>query len=698
MSAKKKYYRPKPSKNKASFAEKFFSPQLAFSILLFVVGAVPVAVGNFWGTTFVADPIVSVRIFVLCVGMAITGLSWIGCLIRNCIPARLHNFFWLLAAFVILSFVSSVTATSPYAAFFGGLDNPFGFFTYLSLIALFILTNQLIKDQAHLLRLSKVVLFSGVAVAAIAWIQRITSFDPITGFTIETAGPTGFFITRGMGTLANPDFLGHFLLVPALLALAFFSFSSTQKDRLIYAASFFLTAGAIIGSATRGAILALLIGLVFYFAMSVLKRYEFKLGLILVVATLALSFVIAIPISARTDDSILRRTPFLSSLVEAPKAPAASPENPENNAALAEAEEAHLGSGNFGGRLPMWQTVLEIVKADPLFGIGPANTMNGWRLNRTAESLVLGSGAIMTDAHNLILELFATVGIPATLCAAAFLLGVFYLALRTDLKALRLEENSQPRGRILHLSWTASLITLMVSMLTNMSTLPWMSLLFINLAVSLSPHMREVDISYPLQRERNLIKTASVIGLIASFTFFIFGTLYFTSSLVNASAIGAKDPLARLRLATKFAPFNLNQMDYVARRHQIFASKTSAPDAEKLEAINHSIALYEDVLKKAPRSYDPYYGLALAHYIKSELGVDPGPELAKGHEYTRKGLLLYPAALDLRNAAAIALNSVGRYQEAYDMLKDWVGFDKANTGVEDTFKAAQAGLDQSKKK
>lgn len=674
--SKKKSSQKKSVQNTAQSAattdkQKIFSPDFAFKVLLLIVALLPLSVGNIFGITFVAEPLTSIRLFALTTGIATVGIIWTVCLYRNQIPARLHLTFWLLALWAFLSFASSFSANSPFGAFFGDFDNIFGFLTYLGLIALFIMTVQLVSDQKKLISLSSAIIFSGVGVALIAWIQRLSGFDPLTGMSLSTSNGLSYYLTRGTGTLGNPDFLGHALLLPAILALAFFALSFEKKDKIIYGASFFIISGAIVGSATRGALIALLIAGIFFLAFGAWKRYPVKLPALLFALSLVLAFIIAIPISLQANDSIVER--FFGA--------------PSTQASEQISEDDHRSSTSLGGRLPLWREVFEIVKADPLLGIGPANTMHGWRLYRSAESLSIGSGATMTDAHNLILELLATVGIPATLAATLFLFAVLYLAVKTNIESPKAEEDQAPRGRITHLAWTAGLVAFMVSMLTSMTTLTWMTLFFVNLAILISPHTKKIDLRYPLQRERGFIRIASVVGVIASIIFASYGTLVMLSNTVQATASKAKDPLARLDTAAKITPFNLSQGDYVAKQHQQLALNTNADLQLRLSSINKAIEIYKSILQKSPQSYDPYYGLALSYYIKAEFTGDAA-DIARGHEYSAKGLKLYPAALDLRTAAATAYNSMGRYEEAYDMLKGWVGYDLKNQRAEDSFKIA----------
>lgn len=678
--SKKKSSQKQPAQSSAqskatSNKLEIFSPDFAFKVLLLIVALLPFSVGNIFGINFVAEPGTTIRLFTLTTGIATVGIIWTVCLYRNQIPARLHISFWLLAIWAFLSFISSLHARSPLGAFFGDFDNIFGFLTYLGLIALFIMTVQLVSDQKKLISLSSVVVFSGVGVALIAWFQRLTGFDPLTNMSLSAANGLSYYLTRGTGTLGNPDFLGHALLLPAILALAFIAMSSEKKAELIYGASFFIISGAIIGSATRGAVIALIVAGVFFLAFGAWKRYPIKLPVLLFALSLILTFLIAIPISLQANDSIIER--FFG---------ASAPQTSEQVT-----EGDHQSTASLGGRLPLWGDVFEIVKADPLVGIGPANTMHGWRLHRSAESLALGSGATMTDAHNLILELLATVGIPATLAATLFLLAILYLSLKTNVTSPKAEEDSVPRGRITHLAWTAGLIAFMVSMLTSMTTLTWMTLFFVNLAILISPHTKKIDLRYPLQRERSFIRFAAVVGVVASIVFASYGTLLMLSNTIQMSAGSTKDPIAQLDIAMKTAPFNLNQADTIAKYNLQVALSNDSNSSLKLTSINRAIEIYEGLLKKTPNVYDSYYGLAISYYIRYELTRNP-VDAARGHEYTTQGLKLYPAALDLRAAAATAYNSAERYEEAYDMLKDWVGYDRNNKLAEDNFKLAAENI------
>lgn len=654
--------------------EKFFQARTSLIIICVTIALLPFAITSFCGVTFANNPLTTLRVLVLSAGVLLAALSWVGAVIKKEVSIKLGSALYLLLALFLLIVLSSIFAISPIEAIFGGFDNPIGLLSYLCLLALTFLATQLIRGRDDLILLSKTIVFSMLVPALIAFASRIIGYDPISNLSLFDAGENAYLITRGVGTFGNPDFLGHTLVLPSILALGFFASAKEIKSRLIYGLSFFALSSNLIISATRGAILAFLVGAAFFLIVLAVKRAGALKSSALVLGSIIIALAIAIPISAKVHDPILPRL-FGSAPAEV----------------VTQTTEGQSTLQNLGGRTIFWKDIPKMVKAKPLFGAGPANYMNAWHLKRSKASLAVGAQATMTDAHNLILDMAVNLGLPATIVAIALALWVLIPQLIQSFK-LQAHEGRLKIGSGLFLAWSAGLLALLVSSITAMTTLTWFVYLFLSLGVLYAPKVKIIKTSQEQIGAKRmslaLISSASIL----LFAPLIWSLIWLGSNITYASAPEAQYPLDRALQATSRAPFDIYQKSLVARLHVAAAtSNTNVNPNAQAALINKAIKLYEEVDRIAPASYEHFEGMAVAYFHLSDIEGDLS-FLSKGLEAAEKGLELYPAALALRTVSAEALNDAGRFEDAYKVLDGWAGLDPNLEESQTQFERAKRGL------
>lgn len=115
--------------------------------------------------------------------------------------------------------------------------------------------------ECRVRRLSALVTFAGTAMAAIALLQW-AGYDPLVfgGYHVEWGRMRNAM--RLYSTLGNPNFVAGYLIGAIFLTLAFAAASKTLAGKLAGAASAVIIFAAIIGTRSRGAWLALAVGLI----------------------------------------------------------------------------------------------------------------------------------------------------------------------------------------------------------------------------------------------------------------------------------------------------------------------------------------------------------------------------------------------------------------------------------------------------
>lgn len=645
----------------------------AFALFLILIAIMPSFIGTLpGGFAWSANSAYAPRIFALTVLTTISFLLWIISTYTEKTPIRLHKALWLLLALFALTILSTIVADSPIEAVFGGFDNPIGLLTYASLSVLLFLTIQFLASQSALVKLTKVVVYSALVPAALAWFSRIFLIDPFKGVSFATEGDPIFMITRGMGTFGNPDFLGNYLVLPAILALGLFAASRTTKDQLINGSVFFLLASTVVGSATRGAIIGLIGGAIAMIIVSAVKKYPVRLSAGLIAATLILSVVIAIPISAKANDPILVRLFGIE----------ASFEKSEGDVDLEQSPK------NLGGRALFWTDIPKMISKSPILGAGPANFTEQWRLVRSRDTLAYGMYATMSDAHNLPLQFAVTLGIPATLLAVALavwaLLG-FFSAPKNPAET----SEFPPTGRIYYLAWGGGLFGTLIGSMAAMTVIVWLMLIYVSLGVLLAPKSTSIN----AQDSKSALRTAGLFvstGILISAA--LWASLWLTSGMMYSVAARTTEPFDIVENAVKVAPFDLELRSTLAGFYRTKAEAVTSQDRKTyLYLLDRAIQHSEELAKLSPGYYPAYETYTVAHLMKYDL-LNKKSNLDTALSASEKGLKLYPASIPIRTVMAQVYNQQGDYQKAYGLLKDWWDADPEATEAATQFKISQDAL------
>jgi len=669
----------------------------SWRFFLSVIALAPLALGTFLGgNSWTSNPSAAPRIFLLTALAAVSLILWFVAFIGNKTTLRFNKALWILLALTALTALSTAFSKSPVEATFGSYDNPIGLLTYFSLGTMLFLATQLVGGSKEIITLAKTVVYSAGVVAGLAWIQRLSGYDFFTAKTIAQAGQTAYTITRGTSTLGNPDFLGHYLVLPSLLALGLFTVSTSRRDRLIYGALFYIVGGACVSTLTRGAIIGLLFGLIAFIAIAALKKYGWKPLALLVAGTLLLSLAIAVPLSEKSNDSVLARFFGGKQSVRTTAVDQADAVASKIAVAAHDSKQAALG-----GRLLMWRDTPAMIADSPILGAGPANYARAWQLHRSKATLLYGSEAVMTDAHDLLIQYAVTLGIPAALLALVLAGWALFEAIALISKTPKNVEGKQPgASRVLYAAWACGTAAVLVGSLTAMSTISWLMLLYVALGVLLAPNGREIAATPAPSAKGGTPAHASRTIIIVSVGFLcalnvaaaLWGVCWLSASVTYRRALNdTKNTLALLNTAARTAPFDVELNENIAQIWLSGAQNLDPSDSKYLPYLNRARQQYAKNSAQTPYDYAPYAGLATASYMTWE-ATQKSSDMDSGLSYTRKALALNPGAVSLRGIGGYALNRAGRHQDTVALLKGWTNIDPTNTDANSYYAQAIKAL------
>ena len=247
------------------------------------------------------------------------------------------------------------------------------FFRYLLFGSFVFLVVQIVTTRAQLIILAKALTLSG-AVAGLVGLVRFF----------------GSFADRASGPIGDANDFAYVLATALPLALHL-AWRAAGRDRLLWGASAVVLVSAILGTLSRGALLALAVAGVW----AVVRGRAPTRGVLVSVAVL-----LALGIAALTFER-----PFIEDRL---------------NAKLTVADE------NIESREALWRGALEMAADHPILGVG-----TGLYPKRAAEYVVDEPfGIVEPVAHNSYLEVLAEGGVLAFLAFAAFVAGTWVVLRR----------------------------------------------------------------------------------------------------------------------------------------------------------------------------------------------------------------------------------------------------------------------------
>ncbi len=305
-------------------------------------------------------------------------------------PLRGNKLFFItLGLFWLWVLVVSIFAWDRNYSFFGFYARFTNGFTFYSLWSVLILLLGLLSFE-QIKILLKVLVFCSGLIAVWGLLQSVG-----LGFYM---GPTSDFFNRGaVSFLGNPNFASMFVAALVPLSALFYSQAIKFKAKLYYAVSIFFQLWSLAIFASRGALLALFLGLamIILLAAVFLKKRGLKFLVVLLVV-----FALGLGFSKEFLD--FSRPNTVQTTVS-------------------------FNDPNIQNRLGVWKLSVSSMLKRPILGVGLGNFQMMFEHDR--KNIIVNVG-FFDDAHNLPLELGVTGGFPLVLLFFALIIFAMLSALK----------------------------------------------------------------------------------------------------------------------------------------------------------------------------------------------------------------------------------------------------------------------------
>lgn len=507
-------------------------------------------------------------------------------------PLDLPILFFLGAYAISTAF--SIHLPTSLLGFYGRFD---GMLTYLSYILLYFLTVQYFTSNERQIQLVDLMLVGGLLAALVGASQQIFFGVP---------RPSSFF--------GNSVYFAAYLVIIFFLSLGRFFTSQATTRRSFYALSSLILLAVLFMTHTRSAWLALGIGLAVFFALKEkvsLKRIFGKFWWTLpVIIVLILLLVVSV---LRFTNAGIRN--FFTQLRLSPES---------------------IKSG-LGFRFLLWRDVLKLIRNHPLVGTGPDTFFYSYSRYVSFETLYLQTkgeialtlnNKIISDPHNLFLQMGATIGLPAV----ALFLTILIVFLSTAWKQV---QQANTERRILVISFISGVLALLVMIQLQPSPVDFMPFTWLLMGLAMTDaRFSQLQVATRGKGSRVILAGSCILVLVVMLTFVVFPLV--SDFYLNESYSGNDlQDLATCKIAIKLAPYR----DFLyAHLSEIYIrlSTHSNPQRYQKEAINAARV----AVSKAP--VDAYNSVFLGiAYLKAAKNINPFFYL-KAEKALKEAIQLYP--------------------------------------------------------
>lgn len=291
--------------------------------------------------------------------------------------------------FAVLVFISALNSVHLPTSLFGRYNYGEGIFVYAGYFALFF-------AAANVSWTSKRVRFLGSSFVLSAIIVSLLGVAEFFGYGKFSGGAMGSFGGRISSTLGNPVFLGAFLAIALPIVFAKYLESRDLCNFSLFGGVLLLISIVLAMSLSLAGWLAAMAGfavLLFLLGKSYLKEKK-SLLIVFLIVMLGLFLVGNAALSFRGDSAVKR---FETTLA---------------------------GQGTMATRVENWKSAMIITEKRPILGWGPGTYRIAMNKYMTLGKIQLEARAVDADAHNVLLNTAATLGLPA-LTVLLSIFGIF---------------------------------------------------------------------------------------------------------------------------------------------------------------------------------------------------------------------------------------------------------------------------------
>ena len=595
------------------------------------------------------DPFDTAKMFVFRALLLLALGIWVWSLCMNGGTIRRTKFDWWVLGFVGWAALSTAFSVHPATSLFGRYARYEGLATYCGYGVLFFLSVQVLNQEGRARSMARAICVSGLLVGLYG-VMQATGHDPSRWSALP--------FDKGMAfsTLGNPDLLGGYIIFPLVINVAMaLSEVRTGWKLLHWISTFFLSACWIL-TFVRGSWVGGVFGLGFLAVVFLRQRRSLHL-LDKVFLGLTGGAVVAVAVATMRSGvgvtNALRRA--LSAFA--------------------------FSEGSVGSRFQIWGSALQAIWHRPLFGWGPDTFRFAFGQYRTVEYVAHNGFAVTADnAHNYVLQLATTLGVPGALLVYSILVAALWSGGRGSFTGGQSTADGLLRGGFL-----AAAVGFLVYLFFGLSVVSSTSILWLTMAILVAPNARERVVPRPAWGAWAAWPAVAVLC-----AFFVGSALFLEADYyyLQSHKSGVENVSASAKKAVQLNPFNetyrmgvariatstFNEWNTAALQQRDAATPDPAVVERAQSAFDEAVAAWRNALGFSPREQDDYINLAMVYNARAELNP---AFYSEAIATARQGLRFNSAAPALKLQLALALFNNGDAQAAVAEAKAAAAMDPA---------------------
>lgn len=615
--------------------------------------AVPLAISNWtwlgFQLPFTFDQFDIVKVFLLrgFTLVAIAALVWH--IVVEGGQLRRTKLDYLILVLLVWIGITTFTSISPPTAFFGKYRRFEGLVSFVNYAAIFWLTTQFADRASRIKSLARTFFFSGSLVSVYGLMQY-------AGIDLIKWGNLPFEPNRAFSTYGNPDLLGGFLVFSLVISFALAMAEEDSTWRAVYWTGTLLAALTWIVAFTRGSWIGGGVGLaIVVFALIRSKAKPTKVDYWFLGGIGVFGSIITYRSLAATSEVMNVWKRFSSIL------------NVKDQSAVT--------------RFQIWQAAIDAIKARPLVGYG-ADTFRLVFPKFKPAGYVEAAGylSVADNVHNYPLQTMSALGIPGFL----LLYGVFAVALW--LSAPIAFARQKGADRLIVVGFWAAAAGYLVQLMFGIAVTGSAFLLWVSMAVILSPLARTVEVKAPKW------------GFVAASTTIVLATILFAGNIAYIVAdnhylkarvferdarrveqveaairLNPYNDMYRAELGVAYADLTVGYLSQSASLAQSDPAAAQQATQTGKALLGKAEAAFLDVIDFVPSEYDNY--VFLSNLYNTAGDFFGGDYYQKAVDISRRGAVVEPFGPAVRTQLARGLIGQDKLAEAAKELEYAVGLD-----------------------
>jgi O-antigen ligase len=325
-------------------------------------------------------PYITGKNFAFRILVEFAAVLWLGLMVLNK-EYRLRNttlvFFILLFTFVVG--LADLLGVNPYKSFWSNYERMEGYITILHLVLYFMIVKSILKTKKDWKIFFNIFLLVSVFVSLLSLIEPMVTTKS-GRYLIE-------YGNRIASTIGNPPFLASYLLLSTFLGFILLVNTEKRYLKYVYLLPIGLNSTVIYLTASRGAILAAIFGLIIFILFYIFKKIHTpkeKFLKIVAISILVIFVILPIIFWVFRDTDFIQRDKTLSRFT------------------------TMFSDTSFKNRITAWKMGLRGFKERPILGWGQENFIGVYTVN----PIPFEEGWRFLDrAHNIIIEWLINAGI-----------------------------------------------------------------------------------------------------------------------------------------------------------------------------------------------------------------------------------------------------------------------------------------------